>query len=149
MSNTNYSSLKKGKGQRKPLPQDFSEAYKDIVSGTNEKRLSLTEILENASVINALCDILIEDGVIKEKDDIQPYQRILNNQNLYGGLLAGLIMTLKEDDIVSEFDLKLECGVLASHATMMHFGTRTVSLEEVLAFRREVYLEYLSRRRKN
>jgi hypothetical protein len=139
----------KAKGQRPeglPKPADYETLYKEIQTSDKGRKLSIQEIVENASVVNALFDILLEDNVIEDKDGVEASMRVDKAINLYGGVLNALIMILKEDGLVKDLEEKLEDGILASHRTMLHFGTREISVEEIINFRQDVYRGYRKRR---
>jgi len=147
-----HDELKQGKGRRgAPLPdeKEYAEMYNDIKKNSHsDNSLSLQDIVENSAVVNALADILIIDGVIKEKDGIDPINRIDKSADLYGGVLAGLIMILKEDGIIPDLESKLNDGIIAAHRTMMHFGSRVVNLDIIVNYRQEFYKAIRASRRK-
>lgn len=113
-------------------PQEFREYLKEL------KRRPGTPIpcvQEDAATIQGLIDVLVVEGILKEKDGISPDERIYRAMEHYNSIVTALIMILIEDGVITE--RQLEMGILAFHHAIRHFGQRATSFEEVSTFRRE------------
>lgn len=113
-------------------PQEFREYLQEL------KRRPGTPIpclQEDAATIQGLIDVLVVEGVLKEKDGLSPDHRIVQMIDRYNSIVTALVMILIEDGIITE--KKMEAGIMAFHHAVRHFGERATSFEEVSTFRRE------------